>query len=140
MNITVSEFTEEMVGKLVQIYLGEQKLPVQGWVRVEIKEGTKLYRNVQTGELRLHDSEVETETEWEINMGETDTPKEREEEQERAEKDGEAKETETAMTYPDGSEEENKEGRTRSRQRRKTNGSILCYNGNAKARRIRNRK
>ena len=41
---------------------------------------------------------------------------------------------------PDGSEEENKEGRTRSRQRRKTNGSILCYNGNAKARRIRNRK
>ena len=109
MNITVSDYTEEMVDKMVQIYLRKQV--VQGWVRVEIKESTKLYRNVQTGELRLQDPEVETETEGETHTTttsgetmhhrkqrkdprETETPREREEEQGREERNKKSMETE----------------------------------------------
>ena len=67
MNITASEFTEEMVDTMVRTYTRKQELPVPGWARVEINEGTKLYRNTQTGELRLHGPEEEKETERKTN-------------------------------------------------------------------------
>ena len=63
MNITASEFTEEMVDTMVRSYTRKRELPMPGWARVEINEDTKLYKNTQTGELKLHNPEEENGTE-----------------------------------------------------------------------------
>ena len=51
MNITAADYTEEMVGAMVSIYLIGQVS--QRWGEVKMEEDKELYRNAQTGELRL---------------------------------------------------------------------------------------